>query len=224
MRVNPAIKLDHNSRMPVFEQLARELETSIQSGTLGPGQMLPSTREFAASLLLARGTVVRAYEQLIDKGLVRAVKGKGLFVAAPNASKFPKASAKLQKLQPLSDVWTGDNCAPSSDLQSQDAPNHAPLAVEDVTKAAVPQALLPVKRWRELIMKHCKQLGRTYEFDDFGALDLRQAACRFLRAAKGVSCSPEQISVYTNTDQALDTIARLLIKPGDTACDCQRYR
>lgn len=169
--------------------------------------MLPSSREFARTLLLARGTVVRAYGQLIGKGLIEAIKGKGLIVNAPPPLDYSTQSAQMHELMLVDDLSANEILGSAQQ----------PLPVEDVTKAAVPQALLPVKRWRELIIKNCKQLGRTDEIDDLGALDLRQQVCRFLRATRGLNCSPEQISVYTNTDQALDTIARLLIKPNDTA-------
>jgi GntR family transcriptional regulator/MocR family aminotransferase len=202
MRTYPAIKLDLNSKTPVFMQLAAELETLIQTERLGAGQMLPSSREFARFLFISRGTVVHAYEILTAKGLVLGMKGKGLVVASAPSYAEPQKTTELTAHQGANDF-----------LHSQ--PDE-PLAVEDVTKAAVPQALLPSKRWRELVMKHCNELGRTYQIDALGAIELRTAVCRFLSATRGVVCTPEQISVYTNTDQALDTIARLLVQQGDT--------
>lgn len=202
MRIYPAIKLDLRSKTPVFEQLSTELEKLIEGGRLEPGQLLPSSREFAQFLSVSRGTVVRAYDLLTQKELVRGLKGKGLIVTEtpsnvepPRLSELPRHDSADAFLNSVSDQ---------------------PLPVEDVTKAAVPQALLPSRRWRELVMKHCNQLGRTYQIDALGAIELRTAVCRFLAATRGVVCSPEQISVYTNTDQAIDTIARLLIKQGDT--------
>ncbi|HEY9732294.1 MAG TPA: PLP-dependent aminotransferase family protein [Drouetiella sp.] len=202
MRSYPAIKLDLNSKTPVFQQLAAEIETLIQTERLRAGQMLPSSREFARFLFVSRGTVVRAYEILTAKGLLKGLKGKGLIVTEAPTYAEPQKTTELPSHQGANDF-----------LESQ--PDE-PLAVEDVTKAAVPQALLPSKRWRELVMKHCNELGRTYQIDALGAIELRTAVCRFLNATRGVLCTPDQISVYTNTDQALDTIARLLVQQGDT--------
>jgi GntR family transcriptional regulator/MocR family aminotransferase len=173
--------------------------------------MLPSSRDYARSLSLARGTVVRAYEILISKGLVRAKKGKGLTVAPLPSSKVAGDQKSLQQLELKS--WADGVSADSAAEETPEQQNE--LAIEDVTKAAVPQSILPVKRWRELLVKHCKQIGRMYQPDALGSLELRKAVCRFLTVTRGVSCTPEQISVYTNTDQALDTIARLLVRPDD---------
>jgi GntR family transcriptional regulator/MocR family aminotransferase len=206
MRSHLTINLDQNSQLPVFEQLAQELENAIFSGRIEAGEMLPSSREFARSLLIARGTVVRAYAILTSKKLVRGFKGKGLIVckSASTGTVLPKLSEVAIDTYEQEDGGNGGE-------------KSAGAGVEDVTKAAVPLNLLPIKRWRELVLTHGKHIGRSYQTDDAqGPIDLRVAVSRYLAKTRDVSCSPEQISVYTNTDQALDTIARLLIKPGDT--------
>ncbi|HEY9733221.1 MAG TPA: PLP-dependent aminotransferase family protein [Drouetiella sp.] len=203
MRVYPAIKLDPSQDIPLFEQLADELENAIHMGRLEEGQMLPSSREFAQFLFISRGTVVRAYALLMKKGLVQGLKAKGLIVSK---SPLPSRSSRLSELT----TNTFDDSTSVEDSSNQQ------LSVEDVTKAAVPRELLPAKRWRELVMTHCSQLGKTYHTDALGAPDLRLAVSRFLNATRGLTCTADQISVFTNTDQALDTIARLLVKPGDT--------
>jgi GntR family transcriptional regulator/MocR family aminotransferase len=210
MRINPIIALDHNSATPIFVQISSEIEDCISRGVIVPGQMLPSSREYARSLLLSRGTVVRAYEILIARGLLQPKKGKGLTVAHPITAKAPDGDLSIQQLELVSWVEAAD-----AELDPPTCDKESALAIEDVTKAAVPPSLLPVKRWRELLVKHCNQIGRTYQIDPLGAIDLRRAVCRFLTVTRGVICTPEQISVYTNTDQALDTIARLLVKPND---------
>lgn len=196
MPIRPSIKLDIQSTVPMFQQLALALERKILGGILPPDQMLPSSRELATDLAIARGTVVRAYELLIAKGLVRVRHGKGYSVPSVPVS-LPTSPIRLVT-------------KPESALKFKN------LAVEDITKAAPPKLLLPVKRWRELIIEHCRQLGETYYLDDLGMLDLRRAICRYLTLTRGAICQPEHISVHTNTDQALDTIARLLIRPGES--------
>lgn len=49
-------------------QLAQKLREAVKNGALKPGESLPSTRALAASLGVARGTVVEAFEQLIAEG------------------------------------------------------------------------------------------------------------------------------------------------------------
>ena len=57
------------------EQLQTSLRQAIQQGVLDDGDALPSTRELAASLGVARGTVVHVYEQLGAEGYLAARPG-----------------------------------------------------------------------------------------------------------------------------------------------------
>ena len=49
-------------------RLQTALREAIRRGALGPADALPSTRELAAELGVARGTVVQVYEQLVAEG------------------------------------------------------------------------------------------------------------------------------------------------------------
>ena len=58
------------------------LRTAIRAGRLKPGDAVPSTRELAADLELARATVVAAYDQLVAEGYLAARQGAPTRVAA----------------------------------------------------------------------------------------------------------------------------------------------
>ena len=62
-------------------QLAQALRDAVRRGTVHPGDALPSTRLLAASLQVARGTVVDAYAQLIAEGFLESRGGAGTRVA-----------------------------------------------------------------------------------------------------------------------------------------------
>lgn len=196
------IEIDERSATPIFEQIANAFETAILEGRIQPEESLPSSRELARSLFLARGTVVRAYDILRERGLLESVKGKHLTVAASQPAFIVSPESRENE---------------SDSLYSLGLSQVAESSVEDVMKAAVPRKLLPVKRWRELIIKNCAQVGQVNlnQNEVLGSLDLRKAVCDFLANTRGVVCEPQQVSVYTNTDQAIDTVARLLIKPND---------
>nr|WP_245439015.1 winged helix-turn-helix domain-containing protein [Methylorubrum zatmanii] len=49
-------------------QLAQRLRNAVATGQLKPGEPLPSTRTLAASLGVARGLVVEAFDQLRAEG------------------------------------------------------------------------------------------------------------------------------------------------------------
>lgn len=74
-------RLDPNSTRPLHEQIAAHFEAEIVSGELNDSQRLPSHRHIANDFGVAIGTVTRAFELLISRGLVRAEVGRGSFVS-----------------------------------------------------------------------------------------------------------------------------------------------
>ena len=66
---------------PVYIQLKEYLKKMITNGHLFEHQKLPSTRELCSLLSISRNTVLTAYADLEQEGLIYAVKGKGNFVS-----------------------------------------------------------------------------------------------------------------------------------------------
>ncbi len=79
------IRIDADSARPLFEQVASSVRADILTGRLTAGDRLPSAREVAASLHINLHTVLRAYQQLRDEGLVDLRRGRGAVVAASAA-------------------------------------------------------------------------------------------------------------------------------------------
>src|ERR1700759_2470969 len=77
------IVLDDSSPMHLYEQLCQALRTAILSGDLPPGTLLPTGRELAAMLKVARGTIVTAYARLVAEGLLRSKRRGGTPRADP---------------------------------------------------------------------------------------------------------------------------------------------
>lgn len=76
------IWIDNLGGSPIYEQIVRQLREQILSGALPEGEALPSIRSLAKDLRVSVITTKRAYEELEAGGLIRAVPGKGSFVAA----------------------------------------------------------------------------------------------------------------------------------------------
>lgn len=75
------IRLDSSSNIPLAEQLRARLERLILSGSVGPGERVPTVRALARSLDLAPGTVAKAYRSLESEGLLVGRGRLGTFVA-----------------------------------------------------------------------------------------------------------------------------------------------
>jgi len=66
------VSIDSSSPVPPFEQLRMQLSEQIRSGAITAGTQLPTVRQLAGDLGIAKNTVVRAYRALEEEGLVRA--------------------------------------------------------------------------------------------------------------------------------------------------------
>jgi DNA-binding transcriptional regulator YhcF (GntR family) len=74
------LQVDPHSAVPVFEQLRVQLTDAIRTGELPAGTSLPTVRQLAADLDIAKNTVARAYQALETDGLVRGEGRHGTVV------------------------------------------------------------------------------------------------------------------------------------------------
>jgi len=72
--------VDHDADTPLWQQLADILRAKIKSGELPPGRIMPSESTLMQEHGLARGTVRKAIDALVQEGLVNRVQGRGTFV------------------------------------------------------------------------------------------------------------------------------------------------
>src|SRR5271154_2368292 len=67
---------------PVVRQVYDQVRGAITVGALATGARLPSSRDLAERLGVARASVVSAYEQLLAEGYAEGRRGAGTYVAA----------------------------------------------------------------------------------------------------------------------------------------------
>lgn len=91
------IKIDAESVRPLFEQVASSVRGDVLAGRLVPGDRLPSAREVAEALDINLHTVLHAYQQLRDEGLVDLRRGRGAVVAA-SAAPMAELAAEIRAL------------------------------------------------------------------------------------------------------------------------------
>lgn len=75
-----AYRIDNGSENPIYEQLVRFISDDVVSGKLPYGTKLPTVREMSDNCGIAVGTVMRAYDELEQEGIIEKIQGRGSFV------------------------------------------------------------------------------------------------------------------------------------------------
>ena len=169
--------LDRAGSSTLVAQISRHIEIAIAQGALPPGGRLPSWRDLAAQLGVARGTVKAAYEWLGDRGLLTTAGSAGTHVAdmlPPVAMPRVLTAGTLEppKIQPRSDrELTFHMGVPSKDA-------------------------FPATLWARVHRQAVQAVAlKTGYSDSRGLPELRSALASHVAIARGVECSPDQIIV-----------------------------
>jgi len=216
--------LDLDGEGPLYQQAYRALRAAILDGALGPGERLPASRSLARDLELSRNTVLQAYEQLLDEGYVVARTGSGTYVAAVLPDDRSGADAGAGSPGQTHAVGRG----PALSRHASRMLDHAPRGAVawDMPRRHLPYdfrygepayADLPLETWCRLLGRRARRASaaRLAYGEPAGAPELRRALASYLRRARGVAVTPEQIVVTQGTQQAIDLVARVLVDAGD---------
>lgn len=204
--------LDRSAPVPLSRQLAVALREAVAEGRFGTGARLPSTRELAAELGIARSTVVAVFEQLAAEGYLAARQGSGYFVPAPlSAPRVPaETTSATGTPRPIS--------RRAARLAGLPPPHtHTSFRTFEAGHAEIDARF--IARWKHLaarVLSGRSRIAWGYG-DPQGEPALRQAIAEYLGAARGVRCRPEQVVVTSGTQQGLSLTAQTLLDPGDAA-------
>ncbi|SFM92546.1 PLP-dependent aminotransferase family protein [Rugamonas rubra] len=215
---------DFHPRLPQQRRLYEAAKAAIHQQQLGAGNKLPSSRDLARDLGIARNTVIAAFEQLAAEGYVTSALGSGTYVAdlqahsasmrgvgsaQHSANTAALATAKGGASAPLSrrgEELTAFAAGPRYEIQ--------PFAPGDADFSS-----FPFKLWQRLQNRIWRE-ARADLLDygqSGGYLPLRQAITEYLRISRSVKVSVEQVMITAGTQQSLDLCAQLLADVGDTA-------
>lgn len=193
-------------------QLYQLIRDAILQQWLPVGLQLPSSRELAHELGMARNTVMFAYEQLIAEGFLETRPGAGSFIAdtAPERLSLQPPSAQAQVPLPAFSQ-RGARLLAHTGVSEQQAGAFM-AGVPDVSH-------FPHKVWTRLQNKVWRRarLEMLSYSQDGGYLPLRSAIADYLRLARSVNCSAENVLITHGIHQSIDLIAKLLADGGERA-------
>jgi GntR family transcriptional regulator len=66
---------------PIYRQIADRIKADVLSGTLKGDEQVMSTNQYAAFYRINPATAAKAFQQLVDEGLLYKRRGIGMFVS-----------------------------------------------------------------------------------------------------------------------------------------------
>ncbi len=194
--------LSGESGSTLVERLAGWLRARIDQRLLRPGSRLPSIRQCAERHRVSRFTVVEAYERLVAQGYLESRRGSGFYVR----------ERRLPTLAPS---------APAAPL-TLDIAWLVRAMFQDLPAERMPGSGLLPPDWLdgELLGRGLRALSRRDSApllgygEPQGYAPLR-ARLQVKLAEIEIAAAPEQVVLTAGVTQAIDIIARQLLRPGD---------
>ena len=216
------VRIDKESKTSIYLQIAAQLKREILSGELNQGSTLPSERAMASILGVHRNTVVKAYNELKAEELIESRQGVGYIVALGERNDQDAAvederqhRANNKKVNWVNQIKPGylDMEITFDDLFQRFGSEDKYSLGSGISAAGI----YDNKKVAQDIAQIITEEGRNqYFYSPYkGDKLLRQKIVSFL-STKGIKASTGQIQILTETNQALDFLVMLLIKPGDT--------
>jgi GntR family transcriptional regulator/MocR family aminotransferase len=186
-----------------------ELRSAILDGRLPPGARLPASRDFASQYQLSRGTVVTVLERLHSEGYVTSRVGFGTWV---NRVEVPLPARQATAMPAYIRRIVSTNKPPQPWIDQAFVERARPFRIGT---PAIHE--FPAEVWGRLAAARARKFKSWLkaDADRRGYQPLREAVAEYLRTSRGVRCTAEQIVIVCGIQQALDLLARLLLKKGD---------
>jgi GntR family transcriptional regulator/MocR family aminotransferase len=208
------IRVDRRQRAPLQAQLCRQIRELIISRQLEAGVRIPSTRDLADQLDVSRNTVVYALDQLVSEGYLNTRVGSGIFVTDLQREKV--SAARISRAdQPRKPPATSTLTVRL--LTTRTTPQYASGKVRPFRPCQPAIEHFPIRNWNRARSYALRSQSRDLfgEGDPSGLPRLRRALSIYLRDARGVRCTPDQIVITNGTQQGLFMIGSALINDGD---------
>ena len=194
------LRIDLNSALPIYRQVADGIAGLISNGMLRAGARLPATRELAGLIGLNRTTISAAYSALEEAGLIVGHVGRGSFVAGP--SEPPPHGFDWNAFLPEPEATGIIRGARNVEISfANSRPSREGFPVEEFRRFT--KQVVEGNEASEIL-----QLGSPLGYAPLRRYLLAEGA------SEGVAGPDDDVIVTNGCQQALDLIARSLVRPG----------
>ena len=90
------LQVDPAEAAPLWRQIEDGVRRLVATGGLAAGALMPSVRDLARELGVNPNTVVRAYQHLVEAGVLTVRRGDGTYVA-----ETPPGFSRAERLRAL---------------------------------------------------------------------------------------------------------------------------
>ncbi|MGW4779091.1 MocR-like pyridoxine biosynthesis transcription factor PdxR [Streptomyces filamentosus] len=200
------------------------LREAVRGGRLAPGTRLPSSRQLAADLGVARNTVADAYAELVAEGWLTARQGSGTRVAR-RADPRPPAAPAVPRPAPAGPAPGGTPWRPPAEDPARALARRPPRPAYDLRSGTPDLASFPRAAWlkayrRALTAAPNEALGYG---DPRGRPELRTVLAEYLARARGVRVRPERIVICAGFAHGLMLLGQVLGARGVRSVAVESY-
>ena len=212
---NQFFSLRHDKPRTLQLQIRQQLIDAITNGLIGPNEPLPSSRNLAKALQVARNTVIASYKELEFDGYITPKERRGYFVNEQFYESYT-SSDNGQQNEPQSPVWHDKLITkkPSTQINIHNPENWQSLPYS-FTIGQLDKSLIPYYEWREVV-RHSSTLPeiQKWNMDHVDSDDpslIKQIQSKVL-PKRGVWANKDQILITSGSQNAIYMIASLLTK------------
>ncbi|MCC0042827.1 MAG: PLP-dependent aminotransferase family protein [Brucellaceae bacterium] len=209
-------RISADSGQTLQAQIRQAIVAAILDRQIAASLPLPSCRMLAEKLGVARGTVVLAFQQLVDQGFLIAKERRGHFVN-PEFLSGLDADARRPEPKPDRINWSSRRRVASSEPPQSLYQGNWIKAPYPFVYGQFDPALFPTAEWRECnrmalaVLEIRNWAGDVVDRDD--PLLIEQIQARLL-PRRGIFANPDEIIVTLGAQHALYMLATLLMGRG----------
>jgi GntR family transcriptional regulator len=223
-------KINHKSKLPLYDQIERNLRDLIVNGRLKPGEAMPGEWDLADRYGVSRLTVRRALDELVRQNWLEKKHGVGTFVRQPSMASI--AAGKLSFTEQMRSIGrepsskfisqrvvsATEKIARALHIQEEDLileitrvrlADNVPILLETACLATAQFPSLKNHDWSQEESLY-KVLSDEYEIN-ISAMDhtikpvtLTETEARFLKAQTGIPALLSQIIAFTSNGMPVE--------------------